>query len=140
MLTRGRQSIGPGGEKPTKIGRRNEFQTERGESGFEESTLERLDLTAGWNNDDGRAFGLPGLCASLLEPALNRALPRRFWRRGEEQRMGTTRLKFQFQLHSLILAEPACDFMVGTARCAIRRRIMSGVADAAARRPYQLRS
>src|SRR4051794_21971910 len=31
------------------------------------------------------------------------------------------------------------SFMVGTARCAVRRR-MSRVADAAARRPYQLRT
>ena len=121
MLSRGWQNPSFRREKGAQIRRRDELQTERGKTGFEDAALERLDLTTRWNDDDSGAFIPPRFRGFALEPAFDRALPGRFRRRGEEQRMAAMRLKFQFQLHSFILAEPACDFMVGTARCAVRR-------------------
>ena len=105
MLARRWEGFTLGGEERAEIGRGDELQTERGESGLEKPAFQRVDLPAGRNNNERRAFALPSLVGSLLEPALNGTLPRRVRRSGEEQRVRALRLKFQFQLHPLILAE-----------------------------------
>ena len=63
------------GQEDAKIGRRDEFYSERGEAGVEDAALEGLDLTAGWNDDHRRAFASPSLRCGLAEPAFRRALP-----------------------------------------------------------------
>jgi len=107
MLSRRWQNPSFRREERAQIRRRDELQTQCGKAGFEDAALERLDLTTGWNDDDGGPFILPRFRSYALEPTFDRALPRRFRRRGKQQRVTAMRLKFQFQLHSLILAECA---------------------------------
>jgi hypothetical protein len=105
VLSRGWQNPSFRREEGAEIRRRDELQSERGKTGFEDAALERLDLTTGWNDDDSGALIPPGFRSCLLEPAFRRALPGRFRRRGKQQRVPAVWLKLQFQLHSLILAE-----------------------------------
>ena len=105
VLSRGWQNPSFRREEGAEIRRCDELQTERGKTGFEDAALERLDLTMGWNDDDSGVFIPPGFRSCVLEPAFECAVPRRFRRRGKQQRVAATRLKFQFQLHQVILAE-----------------------------------
>ena len=105
MLARRWRGIGFPRQQRAKVQRCDEFQTERGKARSEQACFERLDLSAGRNNDNGRALALPCLSGGLFEPVECYLLPRRFRRLGDEQRMSARRLKLEFQLHRLILAE-----------------------------------
>ena len=105
MFARWRCAIAFPRDQRAKIWGREELQTERGKTRGEQASFEGLDLAAGRNNDNGRTFALPRLYCGLLEPVECGLLPRRFRRLRDEQRMSARRLKLEFQLHRLILAE-----------------------------------
>lgn len=129
MLASRRNGVRFPGQQRAKIWRSEKLNPERGKACCEQPSFERLDLAAGWNDDNPRALALPRFRGGLLEPAQRSLLPRRFRRMAEKQRVPALGLKFEFQLHRLILAE-GVDNRCPTVnqiplRCAALRRMLA---------------